>query len=76
MAIEDSMILARCLEASTRVAHALQCYEAARLNRTSRIVNSAFEGTSRLRNRELAELRTAGSRDLRNQHDALLRPLG
>jgi 2-polyprenyl-6-methoxyphenol hydroxylase-like FAD-dependent oxidoreductase len=55
MAIEDGVILARCLEASPDVTEALQRYEAARLPRTSRIVNSAFEGASRLRKRELAD---------------------
>jgi salicylate hydroxylase len=43
MAIEDSMILVRCLEASANIEEALQRYEAARLNRTSRIVQTAFE---------------------------------
>lgn len=55
MAIEDSMILARCLEASSDIIGALQRYEAARLPRTSRIVNSAFEGASRLRKHELTD---------------------
>ena len=43
MAIEDGMILARCLEESASIVEALQRYEAARLNRTSRIVQSASE---------------------------------
>ena len=43
MAIEDGMILSRCLEASSGVDEALQRYEVARLDRTSRIVQSAFE---------------------------------
>ena len=38
MAIEDSMILARCLEISADTTEALQRYEVARLERTSRIV--------------------------------------
>jgi hypothetical protein len=37
------MILARCLEASTSIVEALQRYEAARLDRTSRIVQTAFD---------------------------------
>jgi salicylate hydroxylase len=43
MTIEDGMILARCLQASSGVEEALQRYEAARLDRTSRIVQSALE---------------------------------
>ena len=54
MAIEDSVILARCLEASTTIVEALQRYEAARLNRTSRIVQTAFERLDRTRD-ELAD---------------------
>jgi salicylate hydroxylase len=54
MAIEDSLILARCLEGSTSVVEALQRYEAARLNRTSRIVQSALEHLVRTRD-ELAD---------------------
>jgi salicylate hydroxylase len=54
MAIEDSMILVRCLEASTSIEEALQRYEAARLNRTSRIVQASFERMVRTR-KELAD---------------------
>jgi salicylate hydroxylase len=49
MAIEDGMILVRCLEASSGIAEALHRYEAARLNRTSRIVQSSFERMVRTR---------------------------
>ena len=38
MAIEDGMVLARCLERSADIPEALRHYEAARLDRTSRIV--------------------------------------
>lgn len=48
MAIEDSMILARCLEASDTITEALQRYEIARLDRTSRIVHASFDRISRL----------------------------
>jgi salicylate hydroxylase len=41
MAIEDSMTLARCFAASADVVEAVQRYEAARLERTSRIVRSS-----------------------------------
>src|ERR1700735_5224665 len=54
MTIEDSMILARCLEASTSIVEALQRYEAARLDRTSRIVQTAFDRLERTRD-ELAD---------------------
>jgi salicylate hydroxylase len=54
MTIEDSMILARCLEASTSIVEALRRYEAARLNRTSRIVQTATERLERTRD-ELAD---------------------
>ena len=58
MAIEDSMILARCLEASTNIEEALQRYEAARLDRTSRIVQASLDRIVRIRD-ELAEPRLA-----------------
>ena len=48
MAIEDSIILARCLEAFDTITEALQRYETARLDRTSRIVHSSFDRISRL----------------------------
>ncbi len=42
MAIEDGIVLARCLAASSNVAEALRRYEAARVNRTTSVmVNSA-----------------------------------
>ena len=54
MTMEDAMILGRCLEASTDVAEALERYEKARLDRTSRIVRSSFDRAQRMRNLELA----------------------
>jgi 2-polyprenyl-6-methoxyphenol hydroxylase-like FAD-dependent oxidoreductase len=54
MAIEDGMVLARCLEAFVDIPEALRRYEAARLSRTSRIVHSAFENAQRMRNSALA----------------------
>jgi salicylate hydroxylase len=53
MAIEDGMILSRCIEASSDMDEALQRYEAARLDRTSRIVETALERIVRARD-ELA----------------------
>src|SRR5262249_3017772 len=47
MAIEDGMVLARCLEAFAEVPEALRHYEAARLERTSRIVFGSLENVSR-----------------------------
>jgi salicylate hydroxylase len=87
MAIEDSMILVRCLEASASIEEALQRYEAARLNRTSQIVQSSFERMVRVR-KELADpnlarafmdrLFTSASGDAYNwihQYDAMSAPV-
>ena len=49
------MVLARCLEASHNVTEALRRYGDARLDRTSRIVRSSFDGASRLCNPQLAD---------------------
>jgi salicylate hydroxylase len=54
MAIEDGMVLARCLE-DHDVPAALRRYEAARLERTSRIVRGALDAVSRYRNPQLAD---------------------
>jgi salicylate hydroxylase len=54
MAIEDGMILSRCLKASNGVQEALQRYETARLGRTSRIVQSALKRLMRAQD-ELAD---------------------
>jgi salicylate hydroxylase len=54
MAIEDGMVLARCLEAFVDIPEALRRYEAARLSRTSRIVHSTFENAQQMRNPALA----------------------
>ena len=55
MAIEDGMVLARCLEAYSDVAEALHRYETARLDRTSRIVRGSLENVSRYHNPQLAD---------------------
>lgn len=54
--IEDGMVLARCLEgvASSDAPSALQRYEAARIERTSRMVRGATANTERFHSRELA----------------------
>jgi len=54
MAIEDGMVLARCLDACDSP-EALRRYEAARLDRTSRIVRASLENASRYHNPQLAE---------------------
>jgi 2-polyprenyl-6-methoxyphenol hydroxylase-like FAD-dependent oxidoreductase len=54
MAIEDGMVLARCLDAF-EVPEALRRYEAARLDRTSRIVRGSLENVSRYHNPQLAD---------------------
>jgi salicylate hydroxylase len=59
MAIEDGMVLARCVRASVTVPEALARYEAARLDRTSHVVRANLENISHIRNRELADPRKA-----------------
>jgi salicylate hydroxylase len=54
MAIEDGMVLARCLEAYP-VPEALRRYEAVRLDRTSRIVRGSLENVSRYHNPQLGD---------------------
>jgi salicylate hydroxylase len=54
MAIEDGMVLARCLD-TYAVPEALARYEAARLDRTSRIVLGSLENVSRYHNPALAD---------------------
>jgi salicylate hydroxylase len=54
MAIEDGMVLARCLSAYD-IPDALHRYEAARLDRTSRIVRGSLENVSRYHNPQLAD---------------------
>jgi len=56
-AIEDGAVLARCLERvdkSVTVEQALQCYEATRIGRTSRMVRGATANTARFHSEELA----------------------
>ena len=54
MAIEDGMVLARCLDGYD-IPEALRRYEAARLDRTSRIVRGSLENVSRYHNPQLAD---------------------
>ncbi len=55
-ALEDAVVLARCLEAYADVGTALARYEAARLERTSRIVIGSVESGRRFHNAALATL--------------------
>jgi salicylate hydroxylase len=50
MALEDAVVLARCLDASADIRSALQRYEKARVERTARIVRGSAENTSRFHN--------------------------
>ncbi len=50
MAIEDAVVLARCLDAQDDVAAALRAYEAARRERTSRMVRAANDNARRFHN--------------------------
>ncbi len=53
MAIEDSMVLARCLD-GYEITEALCRYEAVRLDRTSRVMRESSDSVSRMFNRRLA----------------------
>ena len=55
MAIEDGVVLARCLEDDEDVVGALQRYDAARLERTTRIVQAANENAKRFHNPAMAD---------------------
>ena len=54
MAMEDGFILARALEGDGDIADALQRYEAARRERTARVVNGSSGNTKRFHNPALA----------------------
>jgi len=54
MAIEDGMVLARCLEAHD-ILDALQRYETARLERTSRIVRGSLDAVANMHHPQLAD---------------------
>jgi salicylate hydroxylase len=55
MAIEDGMVLARCLAADDEVERALARYERARVERTARLVRGANEMARRFHNPALAD---------------------
>ena len=55
MAIEDGMVLARCVEHHADIKDALRHYEVARLDRTSRIVLGSLENVTRYHNPQLGD---------------------
>jgi len=55
MAIEDGLVLARCLEAYDDVPTALAAYEAARIERTSRVVRGSAENGRRFHSNSLSD---------------------
>jgi len=55
MAIEDGLVLARCLEAHDHVPTALIAYESARVQRTARIVRGSAENGRRFHNYTLSD---------------------
>ncbi|MSQ19818.1 MAG: monooxygenase [Betaproteobacteria bacterium] len=55
MALEDGFILARCLSASATIEVALQRYEQARIERTTRIVIGSAENGERFHNKKLGD---------------------
>jgi salicylate hydroxylase len=59
MAIEDSAVLARCLEDGASVPEALQRYQKNRLDRTARIVNESTESRGLYRIEDEDEMRKA-----------------
>ena len=50
MALEDAMVIARCLDASDDIPEALRRYEHARLERTAAIVRGSSDNTKRFHN--------------------------
>lgn len=59
MAIEDGLVLARCIEAHADIEAALTRYEALRLDRTTKIVNGSTESGRRFHNPALADPQSA-----------------
>jgi salicylate hydroxylase len=55
MALEDGVVLARCLEAWKRPDEALKAYETARLERTTRVVHGSAENGRRSHSRNLSD---------------------
>ncbi len=55
MALEDAIVLARCLDKFDNIAEALQRYQLARVERATKIVNGSNETGKRFHNRTLAD---------------------
>ena len=55
MALEDAVVLARCLDKYEDIPEALHRYEAARVDRATKIVNGSNETGKRFHNRTLAD---------------------
>jgi salicylate hydroxylase len=60
MAIEDGMVLARCVAAYAEIETAFARYDAARLERTAKLVRGANDAAKRFHNPALAD--AAGAR--------------
>jgi salicylate hydroxylase len=61
MALEDGIILARCLEQHANIPTALHHYEAARLTRTAAIVRGSNDNAKRFHNPALTQAATASA---------------
>lgn len=61
MAIEDGMVLARCLQAEPEPEAALRRYDAARVARTARAVAGSLENAGRFHNAALADAAAAAA---------------
>jgi len=59
MALEDALVLARCLKAWRDHATAFARYEAARKERTARVVHGSAENAKRFHGREMADVAAA-----------------
>jgi salicylate hydroxylase len=59
MALEDAIVLARCLKACRDHAMAFARYEAARKERTARVVRGSAENAKRFHGREMADVAAA-----------------
>jgi salicylate hydroxylase len=63
MAIEDAVILARCLSASSSIAEAFQRYQAARIARVAMITEESRLGADRLEGKEPMDLKNKPPRN-------------
>jgi salicylate hydroxylase len=61
MAIEDGLVIARCLEAYANPADAFRAYDAARRERTARAVRASLDNAARFHNPALAEAEGAAA---------------